>query len=152
MKTRIIRLLIAAVGLAVGGLLLIQLVPYGRDHSNPPVVSEPVWGTAEARAIAVRACYDCHSNEVDWSPFYTSVAPASWLVQRDVEHGREHLNFSDWERSSRREGAAETIEEIHEVLNEGEMPPLQYTLVHPEARLSSAEIQILVDGLRTAGR
>jgi hypothetical protein len=74
---------------------LIQLVPYGRDHTNPPVVAEPAWDSPQTRALAVRACFDCHSNETVW-PWYSNVAPASWLVQRDVDDGRRRLNWSEW--------------------------------------------------------
>ena len=69
-----------ALGLAIGGFLLIQFVPYGRSHTNPPVLSEPAWDSPETRVLAQTACFDCHSNETDWSPWYTKVAPASWLV------------------------------------------------------------------------
>lgn len=81
--------------LFVGGFVLMQLVSYGRNHTNPPVVSEPTWDSPETRALAVRACYDCHSNETVW-PWYTNVAPVSWLIQREVAEGREELNFSTW--------------------------------------------------------
>lgn len=75
-------------------LFAIQLVPYGRDHTNPPARSEPPWSNAAARSYAVRACYACHSNETAW-PWYSSIAPVSWLMQRDVEQGRAKLNFSE---------------------------------------------------------
>ena len=71
----------------------IQLVPYGRDHANPAVVADAPWPDAATRELAVDACYACHSNETDW-PWYSNVAPMSWLVQRDVEDGRDELNFS----------------------------------------------------------
>ena len=74
------------------GLLVIQLIPYGREHSNPAVVSEPPWDSPATRAFAVTACFDCHSNETEW-PWYSNIAPMSWLVQRDVDEGRQHLNF-----------------------------------------------------------
>ena len=73
---------------------LIQLVPYGRNHTNPPVGTEPNWISDQARAVTVRACYDCHSNETTW-PWYSNVAPISWLIQRDVEEGRGIINFSE---------------------------------------------------------
>jgi hypothetical protein len=81
----------------IGALLLIQLVPYGRDHDNPPVQSEPPWDSPDTRALARQACFDCHSNETEW-PAYANIAPVSWLVQRDVDEGRAVLNFSEWQR------------------------------------------------------
>jgi mono/diheme cytochrome c family protein len=119
---------------------LIQLVPYGRDHTNPPVLQEPAWDGAQTRALAVRACYDCHSNETVW-PRYSNIAPASWLVQRDVDEGRRRLNFSEW--GTRRQEA----DEIAEVVREGEMPPFYYLPLHRDARLSSQEKTALVQGL-----
>lgn len=122
-------------GLAV--LLAMQLVPYGWGKPNPPVVAEPAWPSARAEELARAACYDCHSNETDW-PVYSYVAPMSWLVRRDVESGRDELNFSEWDGDG--DDAAEAVAE-------GSMPPAQYTLLHPAARLDDAERQELVAAL-----
>ncbi len=130
----------------VGGFLLIQLVPYGRDHSNPPVKNEPVWDSPETRDLAQRACFDCHSNETIW-PWYSNVAPISWLVQHDTEEGREELNFSEWGTSGEGEEGQEMVEEI----KEGEMPLRIYLITHPEARLTQAEKEQLIDGLLATG-
>ena len=127
----------------VGGLVLfglIQLVPYGRDHTNPPVVKEPAWDSPQTRAIAKESCFDCHSNETEWW-WATNIAPASWLVQRDVDQGRERFNFSEWEGQV-------GWGEIEEVVNDGEMPPRQYTLIHPGAKLTDAEKQQFIDGMK----
>jgi hypothetical protein len=128
-----------SVGL-VAAFVAIQLVPYGRDHINPPATGEPTWDTPETRALARRACFDCHSNETEW-PGYASIAPVSWLVQYDVNEGREVLNFSEWTRPQ--EEAKESSEEVLE----GEMPPAAYTLVHAHARLTAAERDRLAQGL-----
>ena len=122
----------------VVGLLLIQIIPYGRDHTNPAVVSEPPWDSPATRAFAVTACFDCHSNETKW-PWYSNIAPMSWLVQRDVDEGRKHLNFSTW---SAGQGAAAAS-----MVSSGKMPPFQYTIVHPEANLSEADKAAFIDGL-----
>jgi cytochrome c551/c552 len=118
---------------------LIQLVPYGRSHKNPPVVQEPNWD-AQTRAIVKKACFDCHSNEVVW-PWYSNIAPISWLVQHDVEEGRSKMNFSDWGNRGR------PVEEIASEVQEGGMPPGQYKLMHPAAKLTDAEKQALIQGL-----
>ena len=84
---RMRRLLIGLAGLLVLGVIVfaaIQLVPFGHDHTNPPVVAEPAWDSPETRAFAVTACFDCHSNQTVW-PWYSNIAPVSWLVQRDVD-------------------------------------------------------------------
>jgi hypothetical protein len=122
-------------------LVLIQLIPYGRDHTNPQVVAEPNWDSAETRELAQRACFDCHSNETVW-PIYSSIAPISWLVAMDVANGRESINFSDWTPIPGLE-----TEEIGAVILEGEMPPGPYLLLHPNARLTPEEAQKLADGL-----
>lgn len=119
------------------GFLAIQLVPV--RGTNPPVVSEPSWDSAQTRALMERACFDCHSNETKW-PWYTRVAPVSWLAVHDVNEGRAKLNYSQW-RPSREDESIETIVE-------GSMPPRAYLLMHPEARLSAAETQQLIAGLR----
>jgi hypothetical protein len=118
----------------------IQLVPYGHTHLNPPVVGEPAWDSSATRALAQRACFDCHSNETEWPP-YARVAPASWLVQYDVNKGRSVLNFSEWQR--RQEDAVEAAEEVLE----GKMPPAMYALMHAHARLTDVEREKLAGGL-----
>lgn len=121
-------------------LVAIQAVPYGRNHTNPPVRAEPPWDSERTRLLTVRACYDCHSNETVWR-WYSNLAPVSWLVQRDVDEGREVLNFSEWDR--RQEEARESAESVRE----GEMPPWFYAAIRPEARLTAAEKEALVRGL-----
>lgn len=121
----------------------IQFIPYGHDHQNPPIVSELRWDSPATRDLAKKACFDCHSNETVW-PWYANVAPVSWLVASDVHEGRRHLNFSDW-RQGQREG--EHIKKLREEIQEGDMPPIQYRMMHPEARLSAAQRQELIRGL-----
>ncbi len=127
----------------IGGIILfglIQIVPYGRDHTNPAVIAEPQWDSTATRDLAVRACYDCHSNETIW-PWYSNIAPVSWIVQRHTDEGREEINFSEW-------GVRPyEIDELSESIVEGEMPMSSYLITHAEARLSDAEKQQLMDGL-----
>jgi mono/diheme cytochrome c family protein len=126
--------------------LLLQLVPYGHSHTNPPVVSEPKWDSPQTRALAVRACFDCHSNETKW-PWYTNIAPVSWLIQRDVDDGRRRLNFSDWGAPTR--GEARNPSEMGRAIQRGSMPPWFYLPPHPEAQLTQAEKDQLIQGLQT---
>ncbi|MCL6527967.1 MAG: heme-binding domain-containing protein [Thermaceae bacterium] len=121
-------------------LVILQLIPYGRAHTNPPVLATPTWDSPQTQALFERACADCHSNQTTW-PWYANVAPVSWLVQRDVDQGRAKLNVSEWGQ-----GKQET-EEIRKVVENGEMPPRIYLLTHPEARLSAQEKTALVEGL-----
>ena len=130
---------------AIVVLLAIQAVPYGRDHANPAVGEEPKWDSPQTRALVKRVCFDCHSNETRW-PWYSHVAPISWLVQHDVDEAREHLNFSEFDRPQRHaDDAAEEVEE-------GEMPLWFYTPLHSDARLSDEEKQALIAGLKKTFR
>lgn len=126
-------------GIAVIALLLAQALPI-MQPSNPPLVKEPVWDRPETRALAKRACFDCHSNETVW-PWYAKVAPMSWLVVYDVRSGRAEFNFSDWYDGDK--PGRKAAEEIRE----GGMPLPQYLLMHPEARLTPAEKEALQAGL-----
>jgi cytochrome c551/c552 len=134
-------LIVVVAGLVLFGL--IQLVPYGRNHTNPPVVQEIQWDSSETRALAERACLDCHSNQTVW-PWYSNIAPASWLLAMDTSEARDHMNFSDWGSRPR------SAEEIARQLERGSMPPSRYLALHPEARLSDAEIAKLIAGFRAS--
>ena len=125
---------------AVALFALAQAVPYGRNHSNPPVTKEPAWNSPRTRDLAVRACFDCHSNETTWR-WYSNIAPASWLVQRDVDSGRRALNFSEWDKPQ-----DVSASDIAEAVNGG-MPPWFYTIIHPHAALSTIEKKQLIAGL-----
>jgi hypothetical protein len=139
------KILLIGLAVLVGGFVLLQLVPYGRNHNNPPVTDEVTWDSPETRALAERACYDCHSNETKWL-WYSNIAPISWLVQHDVQEGREHLNFSEWGSGRREEGG-----EMAETIYNGQMPPPVYLITHPEGRLTDAEKQMLAQGLTAVG-
>jgi len=128
---------------ALGGVALfalIQLIPYGRDHANPAVIAEPAWNSPQTREIFFRACKDCHSHETVW-PWYASIAPASWLLQYDVEEGRSHFNVSRWGQGK------QDADEAASMVRKGEMPPWFYLPAHPEARLTDAETQEFIRGL-----
>jgi len=120
--------------------LAIQAVPYGRRHTNPPGRVEPRWDSAATRVLAARACFDCHSNETVW-PWYSHVAPLSWLTQRDVDKGRRKLNFSQWDSPQKE------ARESAKAVRTGKMPPWFYSAVHPDSRLAPAEVQALLQGL-----
>ncbi|GAB4317662.1 MAG: heme-binding domain-containing protein [Candidatus Zixiibacteriota bacterium] len=120
--------------------IVIQFIPAG-DLTNPPITGSPNWDSPQTEQLVRRVCFDCHSNETRW-PWYASIAPVSWRLQEHVEHGRKHLNFSEFDKLQRR--APEAAVEVAE----GRMPPWDYKLMHPEARLSEAETQALINGLR----
>lgn len=133
---------LGALGL-IALLLVIQLVPYGRDHANPPGTQPVRFQTAAQRQIFTDACADCHSNDTKWW-WYSNIAPASWLIQNDVNGGREHMNLSDWNKPQ------PELNEIVDAIKSGEMPPLKYKVMpnHANARLSDTEKQQLIAGFR----
>lgn len=126
--------LLAAAGIAVAAQLARP------ERTNPPVVSEPPWDSPQTRELARRACFDCHSNQTTW-PWYSQVAPVSWLVVGHVNEGREKLNFSDYD-------GTEESDELVDEIREGEMPLWDYKLAHGGARLTPAETDSLVAGLQ----
>ncbi len=127
--------------IAIGLFLVIQLVPYGHDHSNPPATRTLAYDTPRTEQLAADSCGACHSNGTDW-PIESNVAPFSWLIQHDVEDGRAILNFDEWDRLDQA-----GPDEIAEAVTGGEMPPLQYKVLHPSSKLSDTEKAELADGL-----
>jgi hypothetical protein len=121
----------------------IQLVPVPLRGHNPPVVQDVKWDTPQTAALARRACYDCHSNETVW-PWYSYVAPVSWLISNDVAEGRAAFDLSDPSKIKR--SAEEMVDEI----DGGDMPPSTYLLMHPSAKLSEAEKQQLIQGIQNS--
>ena len=115
------------------------------EKTNPPEVTQLKWDSPQTRALAERACMDCHSHQTKW-PWYSYVAPLSWLVVHDVDDGRHELNFSNLRMSA--SGVDKLMREIDRQVGEGEMPLPIYLPTHPEARLSAAEKKQLIDGFR----
>ncbi|MBI5877789.1 MAG: heme-binding domain-containing protein [Chloroflexi bacterium] len=112
----------------------------GATPANPPVKTEPPWDSPQTRTQFMRSCGDCHSNETVW-PWYSRVPPASILVARDVREGRQKLNASEWDTRP------QDTRELSEVMQQGEMPPAMYVVIHPDAVLSNADRQALLKGL-----
>lgn len=109
---------------------------------NPPVdPARSLWNDSRVdprvAKILKRACANCHSHETEW-PWYSHVSPVSWMLARDVKKGRAKLNFSEWSGASPNQ-----LQEIGDAIDKNQMPPATYTLMHPEARLSKADREIL---------
>ena len=128
------------VPIGFAAFIAIQFIPVAGVGHNPEERFE-IDAPPEVKAILVRSCFDCHSNETRW-PFYAKLAPASWLLIKDVEEGRGVLNFSEWgdydeeDMAVDKEGAWEQIEA-------GTMPPWFYYPPHPDAWLSAEDKAIL---------
>ena len=128
---------------AIGLFLLIQLIPFGHNRTNPPVVSEPNWSSPAARALVKEHCFQCHSNETNWT-WYANIAPGSWLIAYDVIEGRDQFNFSDWSNNPGE------LDEIIEVIQDGEMPPIQYWIFHPNSKMDAQQKQELIDAMNSS--
>src|ERR1019366_8587326 len=117
-------------------------------RTNPPVApGHDLMATnappPQIAALLHAACYDCHSDETKW-PWYSHIAPVSWLVAGDVKDGRKRMNFSEWPHDLP-ERAAKRLERISEEVGYKDMPLFKYTALHPEARLTPAQRQQLID-------
>lgn len=132
-------------GWAAALFVAIQFIPVGR--ANPPVTA-PLEAPPEISSILRNSCADCHSHETRW-PWYSRVAPVSFLIAYHADRGREYVNFSMWGMLSERE-RLHALEEIVEVVESGEMPLTSYLLLHPEARLDGTERQALTAWARSA--
>ena len=133
---------IGSAGLAVA-LVVVQFFPVARV--NPTEREQPT-APVEVQAIFQRACYDCHSNETQW-PWYSYVAPMSFLIARDVTEGRRELNFSLWSQFNERRKARK-LKEIVEQVEKGKMPQWYYVALHPDAKLSPADRDLIIKWAR----
>ena len=134
--------LILVVG-AIVLFLLVQLIPFGHTNTNPPVISEPQWSSPAARALVKEHCFQCHSNETNWT-WYANIAPGSWLIAYDVIAGRNAFNFSDWQSNPGE------LDEMVGAIQEGEMPPIQYWIMHPNSKMDAQQKQDLINALETS--
>jgi len=126
----------------IGGLLVllagIQFVPV--ERTNPPV-QQDVPAPPAVKAILKASCYDCHSNETVW-PWYSRLAPVSWLLAADTSAGRDHLNFSIWNTYSQ-EQQESLLEAAVKKARSGKMPPWYYTLKHSEGKVTPEKLAML---------
>ena len=129
------------------GLLILFILAqvFQPKRSNPPVIESrglPAHATVppQVQAVLQRSCYDCHSNATVW-PWYSYVAPVSWLVTDDVKTARSHINFQDWEAQENAKEAAEHLGLICEEVRKADMPPLQYRIMHRNSPLSSDDVR-----------
>ena len=131
--------MLKVLGWVLLALVLMQAVPYGHTQTNPPVTGEPTWDSPVTKDLIRRACFDCHSNETVW-PWYSHVAPMSWLLARDVNGGRRHLNFTEWNEPQKH------AKDVTNEVRSGDMPPWFYLPMHPMAKMTQAEKQALLEG------
>ena len=122
----------------VAGAIAIQFIPVKLNYNDQPVVQEPNWDSETTRQLSKRACFDCHAYETEW-PWYSEIAPVSWVLQHSVSNGLDAMNYSDWEGVD--------LDYLIELVTKEQMPPGYYLILHPEARLSSVEESQLIYGM-----
>lgn len=127
-------------------VLFVAIQTIRPSRINPPIdaslaLEAKTRVTPEVAAILERSCNDCHTNKTVW-PWYSNVAPVSWYLVRHVNDGRRHLSFSDWGSYAPKK-ADRKMQEICEQVQTGEMPINSYVILHPSAKLSDADKQIL---------
>ena len=126
-------------------LVVIQFVPIKTPSNNVNISNDLVSVEkldGDVSVILKTSCYDCHSNQTPY-PWYSHVAPVSWLVANDVKEGRAKLNFSDWKLNNKRRKIRQ-LEDIKEQVQQGEMPMGIYTVIHKKAKLTESQKQLLV--------
>jgi hypothetical protein len=129
-------------------VIFIGLQFFGIDKQNPTsdlsldliTVTQP---NEEVKQILKSACYDCHSNLTRY-PWYTNITPLSWWIKDHIDEGRDELNFSEWDSYSDRR-KDHKLDEVVELVEEGEMPLQSYTIAHSDARLTAEQKQMIID-------
>ncbi len=135
---KILKILIISLFVLV---VIIQVVPNDRPGNSEDTTKDLMLtenAPEEVKVILKKACYDCHSNQTVY-PFYSYVAPFSWLVSRDVREGREELNLSEWADQSKRK-KIKILNNMAEEIEEKRMPLDVYTIIHRDAILTDKEI------------
>ena len=141
-RTRII--ILGIIGIGILGFVLFQVIPGGSINpdfahpGNPPVTYTINWDSPQTEQLARAACFDCHSNETRY-PWYSNIAPMAWLVNQDINKGRQKMNFST--------GSKLFTDEMQDNIESGKMPKSIYLPLHPEANLTAEQKQQLIDGL-----
>lgn len=145
-----LRQILGVIGaLVVVALIVLSVQATAKNRNNPPVIAEPQWNSSETRALAERACFDCHSNETKW-PLYSGLPVVGGLIERHVLDARQKLNFSEWGVAGREQEGEEAAEKVYDPMHYAEndtFPQPPYSWLHPKARLSQAERDQLAQGL-----
>jgi len=147
------RWLIASALTAAGLVGLGFVHPFGNPRVEPPrglgTLLQDANMPPDAKAVLLAKCADCHSNETKW-PIYARIAPGSWLIERDIVEARKHMDLSQWKNTppeTQQVWAAKIVQEARS----GDMPPIQYLVLHWNAKLSPADVQALSALGQTSG-
>jgi hypothetical protein len=134
------KILIALIVILIG----IQFIPI--EKSNPPVTLD-IDAPEKIESILRTSCYDCHSNETVW-PWYSHIVPVSLIIAGDVNDGRKHLNFSEWDKYGS-DKIEKILEEIGEEIEEKKMPLPMYTFIHPHAKLEDYQVKLMIEWVKS---
>jgi hypothetical protein len=145
-RHEVLRALVSAIAITVLLFAVIQLVPVSRD--NPPVKSAVQWDSPQTKALVDRACANCHSNETEW-PWYSYIAPGSWITVVHVNSARQQFNISEIGQMQANRKTRLARDMVDQIRNNN-MPPMDYQLLHPESRLSATEKEQLIQGLQNS--
>ncbi len=132
--------------------VVIQFIPAKKppvSEQNPNDFIRTAHVPDSVAVLFKNACYDCHSNQTVY-PWYTYVAPASWLIVRDVKDGRKHVNFSEW-NSFKITKKLKVLDKAADEIKSGDMPFWPFLIMHPKARLTKKERKIMVEWLDNKG-
>ncbi len=130
--------------------IIIQFIPIDLPENNTDITADILQtekASDEVKLILEKACYDCHSNQTVY-PWYSKMAPVSWLVARDTRLGRDELNFSEWGELSKRK-RVKILSNMVEEVEDKKMPLKIYTVVHRDAILTQHEIEILSSWIKS---
>lgn len=147
---RPVPIVLAAAALFTASVALSFVHPGGNPRSRAATDMALLDGSdvpANVLHVLETKCADCHSERTSW-PEYSRLAPVSWFIEHDVREGREHLNMSQWQRYAS-EARIDLLSEIASEVRSGEMPLRQYLILHPQARLTSEEQQLIYEWARS---
>jgi hypothetical protein len=134
--------------------VLVSLFVHPLRHDISDRASAPLLPGAEIAPSVTNvfdhACFNCHSEKTHW-PWYSNVAPVSWLVENDVKRARKHLNLSRWDSLDPAEQRL-LLTAIATVIENREMPPHRYLVLHPEAKLSADDAVQVIEWTRDERR
>ena len=136
------KVLLHILGWSLGVLLVLQFLRIDVPPPPPATPKDEIKAPPKIMAILRRSCYDCHSNNTNW-PWYSKIVPASWQVNSNVKNGRKWLNFSIWNQYPK-ERQQKLYKQIAEAVK-FKMPPVEYLLIHKDARLTPSERKMLQD-------